>query len=82
MRNFQGFYRKAAVLICEDSELIRRSNKRTKEDGNFYLFINFFFSISKSVIFSYKSLNVLRDLEKTFFRSLIIFNDSGANLMF
>ncbi|CAE1294447.1 HNRNPUL1 [Acanthosepion pharaonis] len=33
MRNFQGFYRKSAVLVCEDSELIRRSNKRTKEDG-------------------------------------------------
>ncbi|XP_071106702.1 hornerin-like [Haliotis cracherodii] len=33
MRNFNGFYRIAAVLQPDDAELLRRSHKRTVEDG-------------------------------------------------
>lgn len=33
MRNFKGFIRKAAILVPDDAELKRRSDKRTYEDG-------------------------------------------------
>lgn len=33
MGYFQGFYRKAAILVPDDKELIHRSIKRTEEDG-------------------------------------------------
>ncbi|XP_052265437.1 uncharacterized protein LOC127867956 isoform X2 [Dreissena polymorpha] len=35
MRNFKGFIRKAAILVPDDSELKRRSDKRTYEDGKY-----------------------------------------------
>lgn len=35
MKNFTGFYRIAAVIQPTDSELERRSKKRTQEDGMF-----------------------------------------------
>ena len=33
MKNFKGFIRRAAVMVPDDQELIRRSEKRTYEDG-------------------------------------------------
>ena len=33
MRNFKGFIRRAAIIVPDDSELKRRSDKRTYEDG-------------------------------------------------
>ena len=33
MRNFKGFIRRAAILVPDDNELKRRSDKRTYEDG-------------------------------------------------
>ena len=33
MKNFRGFIRRAAVMVPDDPELIRRSEKRTYEDG-------------------------------------------------
>ncbi|KAK3091275.1 hypothetical protein FSP39_018519 [Pinctada imbricata] len=35
MKNFQGFYRRACILQPDDSELQRRSEKRTVEDGKY-----------------------------------------------
>ena len=35
MKNFSGFYTKAAVLVTDDPELQRRSHKRTYEDGRY-----------------------------------------------
>lgn len=33
MRNFKGFIRRAAIIVPDDPELKRRSDKRTYEDG-------------------------------------------------
>lgn len=35
MRNFKGFIRRAAILVPDDQELKRRSDKRTYEDGKY-----------------------------------------------
>ena len=35
MKNFKGFIRRAAVMVPDDPELKRRSDKRTFEDGEF-----------------------------------------------
>lgn len=35
MKNFRGFIRRAAVMVPDDPELIRRSEKRTYEDGKY-----------------------------------------------
>lgn len=35
MRNFKGFIRRAAILVPDDGELKRRSDKRTYEDGKY-----------------------------------------------
>lgn len=35
MKNFSGFFRRAMILQPEDSELTRRAEKRTAEDGKF-----------------------------------------------
>ena len=48
MKNFRGFIRRAAVMVPDDPELVRRSEKRTYEDGmllTFCLLIDSFGSI-------------------------------------
>lgn len=37
MKNFSGFFRRAMILQPEDSELTRRAEKRTAEDGLYYI---------------------------------------------
>ena len=40
MKNFRGFIRRAAVMVPDDPELVRRSEKRTYEDGMWLLFFS------------------------------------------
>lgn len=39
MKNFSGFFRRAMILQPEDSELTRRAEKRTAEDGLYYIHV-------------------------------------------
>lgn len=40
MKNFSGFFRRAMILQPEDSELTRRAEKRTAEDGLYYIHVH------------------------------------------
>ena len=50
MKNFKGFIRRAAVMVPDDPELKRRSDKRTFEDGEHFDWISkhFYFALTLS----------------------------------
>lgn len=39
MKNFSGFFRRAMIVQPDDAELMRRSEKRTVEDGLYFVMI-------------------------------------------
>lgn len=64
MRNFEGFIKKAVVIVPTDEEFSRRTEKREKEEGK---------DVPDSAVMEMKGKKHSKTFSKTFFTSGTLF---------